>query len=217
MRRLPSCRGLWPPNNNRRSVVTSRLPEAFLACSVKCHLLSEGEVPAGTETVRAEGWEAEIALIQRIPLTGVPSRFVPIRFAPNNRRARSRHTTARDLRKCCSNRCRGRLCRTWKLPGVVRSKSVLPLMIAATFRRFRPRTSSLRPGALRGETGAFCRAGARETGAEAPSRPCRTQLVMPANLATHTSPSGSVAAPAACRRWPYLRASVEVFQFELQD
>ena len=25
------------------------MPEAFLACSVKCHLLSEGEVPAGTE------------------------------------------------------------------------------------------------------------------------------------------------------------------------
>jgi len=30
-------------------VVTSRLPEAFLACPVKCHLLSEGKVPAGTE------------------------------------------------------------------------------------------------------------------------------------------------------------------------
>ena len=30
-------------------MVTSRLLEAFLACPVKCHLLSEGEVPAGTE------------------------------------------------------------------------------------------------------------------------------------------------------------------------
>lgn len=30
-------------------MVTSRLLEAFLACPVKCHLLSEGERPAGTE------------------------------------------------------------------------------------------------------------------------------------------------------------------------
>lgn len=30
-------------------MVTSRLLEAFLACPVKCHLLSKGEVPAGTE------------------------------------------------------------------------------------------------------------------------------------------------------------------------
>lgn len=30
-------------------MVTSRLLEAFLACPVKCHLLSEGELPAGTE------------------------------------------------------------------------------------------------------------------------------------------------------------------------
>jgi len=97
-------------------VVTSRLLKAFLVCPVKCHLLSEGEAPAGTEysawaaareesyrregvrkltsqetgpgiavaepglwkheswrfavgrTLRAEGWEAEIALLQRIPL-----------------------------------------------------------------------------------------------------------------------------------------------------
>ena len=123
-------------------MVTSRLLEAFLACPVKCHLLSEGEVPAGTEysawaaareesyrregvrkltsqetgtgtasaepglwkheswrflvtkTVRAEGWEAEIALIQRIPQTGAPSRFVPIRFAANNRLSASDKTMA---------------------------------------------------------------------------------------------------------------------------
>lgn len=37
------------------------------------------------KTVRAEGLEGEIALIQRIPLTGAPSRFVPIRFAANKR------------------------------------------------------------------------------------------------------------------------------------
>ncbi len=30
-------------------MVTSRLLEAFLACPVKCHLLSEGEYPVGTE------------------------------------------------------------------------------------------------------------------------------------------------------------------------
>ena len=123
-------------------MVTSRLLEAFLARPVKCHLLSEGEVPAGTEysawaaareksyrregvrkltsqetgpsiaaaepglwkheswrfsvgkTVRAEGWETEIALIQRIPLTGAPSRFVPIRFAANNRLSASDKTMA---------------------------------------------------------------------------------------------------------------------------
>ena len=123
-------------------MVTSRLLEAFLACPVKCHLLSEREAPAGTQysawaaareesyrregvrkltsqepgpsiaaaerglwkhesrrfavgrTLRAEGWEAEIALIQRIPLTGAPSRFVPIRFAANNRLSASDKTTA---------------------------------------------------------------------------------------------------------------------------
>jgi len=123
-------------------VVRSRLLEAFLACPVKCHLPSAGEVPAGTEysawaaarqescrregvrkltsqatgpsiaaaepglwkheswrfavgkTVRAEGREAEIALIQRIPLTGAPSRFVPIRFAANNRLSASDKTMA---------------------------------------------------------------------------------------------------------------------------
>ena len=30
-------------------MVTSRLLEAFLACPVKCYLLSEGEVPVGAE------------------------------------------------------------------------------------------------------------------------------------------------------------------------
>ena len=116
--------------------------EAFLACPAKCHLLSEGEIPAGTEysawaaateescrregvrkltsqetgpsiasaepglwkheswrfavgkTVRAEGWEAEIALIQRIPLTGAPSRLVPIRFTAKNRLSASDRTMA---------------------------------------------------------------------------------------------------------------------------
>ena len=37
------------------------------------------------KTLRAEGWKAESALIQRIPLSGAPSRFVPIRFAANSR------------------------------------------------------------------------------------------------------------------------------------
>ncbi|GBL46851.1 hypothetical protein SFMTTN_2676 [Sulfuriferula multivorans] len=123
-------------------MVTSRLLEAFLACPFKCHLLSEGEVPGGTEysawaaardesyrrdgvrklasqevgpciasaepglwkreswqfavakTVRAEGWEAEIALIQRLPQAGASSRFVPIRFAANNRLSASDKTMA---------------------------------------------------------------------------------------------------------------------------
>jgi len=123
-------------------VVTSRLLEAFLACPVKCYLLSEGELPAGTEysawaaareesyrregirkltaqeastgigspdpglwkheswrfsvgeTVRAQGWEAEVALIQRIPQTGAPSRFVPIRFVAHNRLSASDKTIA---------------------------------------------------------------------------------------------------------------------------
>lgn len=123
-------------------MVTSRLLEAFLACPVKCHLLSEGELPAGTEysawaaareesyrrddirkltsqetspgiaspepglwkheswgfaigeTVRAQGWEAEVALIQRITQTGAPSRFVPIRFVANNRLSASDKTMA---------------------------------------------------------------------------------------------------------------------------
>jgi hypothetical protein len=118
------------------------LLEAFLACPVKCYLLSEGELPAGTEysawaaareesyrregvrkltsqanepgiasaetvlwkheswrfavgkTVRAEDWEAEVALIQRIPQTGAPSRFVPIRFAAHNRLFASDKTMA---------------------------------------------------------------------------------------------------------------------------
>lgn len=116
--------------------------EAFLACPVKCHLLSKGEIPAGTEysawaaareesyrresfrkltsqetgpgiasaepglwkheswrfavgkTVRAESWEAEIALIQRITHAGAPSRFVPIRFAARNRLTASDKTMA---------------------------------------------------------------------------------------------------------------------------
>ena len=46
------------------------------------------------KTVRAEGWEAEIALIQRIPQTGAPSRFVPIRFSANNRLSASDKTMA---------------------------------------------------------------------------------------------------------------------------
>lgn len=46
------------------------------------------------KTVRAEGWETEIALIQRILLTGAPSRFVPIRFAANNRLSASDKTMA---------------------------------------------------------------------------------------------------------------------------
>lgn len=123
-------------------MVTSRLLEAFLACPVKCHLLSESEIPAGTEysawaaakedsyrgegirkltskeastgipspdpnlwkheswrfsvgeTVRAQGWEAEVALIERIPQTGAPSQFVPIRFVANNRLSASAKTMA---------------------------------------------------------------------------------------------------------------------------
>lgn len=122
-------------------MITSRLLEAFLACPVKCHLLSRGEVPTGTEysvwavakdesyrregirkltaqepgpcvasvkpslwkreswrfaiakTVGAEGWAAEIALIQRIPQAGA-SRFVPIRFAANNKLSTSDKTMA---------------------------------------------------------------------------------------------------------------------------
>lgn len=123
-------------------MVTSRLLEAFLACPVKCHLQSEGEISAGTEysawaaakeesyrsegirkltakeastgiaspdpslwkheswrfsvgeTVRAQGWEAEVALIERIPQTGAPSQFVPIRFVANNRLSVSDKTMA---------------------------------------------------------------------------------------------------------------------------
>jgi hypothetical protein len=75
--------------------------------------------------------------------------------------ARARHTTARDWRKCCSNRCGGRRGRTWKLPGIERSKSVSPRMIAATFRPFRQKASSLRPGAIPSEASAFRRARAR--------------------------------------------------------
>ena len=123
-------------------MVTSRLLEAFLACPVKCHLLSKGELPAGTEysawavtreesyrregirkltaqvtssgiaspehglwkheawpfavgkTVQAQGWEAEIALIQRIFQAGTPSRFVPVRFAANNRLSAADKTMA---------------------------------------------------------------------------------------------------------------------------
>jgi hypothetical protein len=45
-------------------VVTSHLLEAFLACPVKCHLLSKGEIPAGTEysewiTAREESYRRE--------------------------------------------------------------------------------------------------------------------------------------------------------------
>ena len=45
-------------------MVTSRLLEAFLACPFKCHLLSEGELPAGTEysawnTAREESYRRE--------------------------------------------------------------------------------------------------------------------------------------------------------------
>ena len=116
--------------------------EAFLACPVKCYLLSEGELPTGTEysawaaareesyrregirkltsedtspdiassepslwkyeswrfalgeTVRARGWEAEIALVQRIAQGDLPSRFVPIRFVAKNRLTASDKTVA---------------------------------------------------------------------------------------------------------------------------
>ena len=45
-------------------MVTSRLLEVFLACPVKCHLLSEGKVPDGTEysawaTARVESYRRE--------------------------------------------------------------------------------------------------------------------------------------------------------------
>lgn len=45
-------------------MVTSRLLEAFLACPVKCHLLSKGELPAATEysewiTAREESYRHE--------------------------------------------------------------------------------------------------------------------------------------------------------------
>jgi hypothetical protein len=114
--------------------------EAFLACPIKCHMLSKQELPAGTEystwaiaredsyrqasvlklavpetkpyilspepgvwkseswqfavakTVRAEGREAEIAMIQQIPQAGSLSRFVPIRFVANNRLTSSNKT-----------------------------------------------------------------------------------------------------------------------------
>ncbi len=104
-----------------------------MACPVKCHLLSEGEISAGTEysawaaakaesyqldgirkltaqeeskgvasqapglwkheswrfsvgeTVRSQGWEAEIALIERIPQSDTSPQFVPIRFVVKNR------------------------------------------------------------------------------------------------------------------------------------
>ena len=113
-----------------------------MACPVKCHLLSKGERPAGTDysawaaageesywregiqklasqetnsciaspdpglwkseswrfavgkTVRAQGWEADIALIERIPKAGTPSQFVPIRFLANNRLSASDKTMA---------------------------------------------------------------------------------------------------------------------------
>jgi len=125
-------------------VVTSRLLEAFPACPVKCYLLSEGELPAGSEysawaaareecypregirtltsketslgivflepsmwkreswrfaigaTFRAQAWEAEVALMQRIPHTGAPSRFVFIRFVANNSLSTSDKTTKED-------------------------------------------------------------------------------------------------------------------------
>ena len=125
-------------------MVTSRLLEAFLACPVKCYLLSKQELPAGTEyptwataredsyrqasvlkltipetkpyiaspepgvwkgeswqfavakTVRAEGWEAEIAMIQQVPQAGSLSRFVPIRFVANNRLTSSDLVFGRD-------------------------------------------------------------------------------------------------------------------------
>ena len=127
-------------------MVTSRLLEAFLACPVKCYLLSEGALPAGTEysawaaareesyrrqgirtrtsqetslgivslepsewkheswrfaigaTFRAQSWEAEVALVQRIPHKGTPSRFAPIRFVASNRLSTSDKTMARSTR-----------------------------------------------------------------------------------------------------------------------
>jgi predicted RecB family nuclease len=116
--------------------------EAFLACPVKCHLLSKQELPEGTEystwaivredscrqatvrkltipetkpyiaspepgvwkseswqfavakTVRTEGWEAEIAMIQQIPQAGSLSRFVSIHFVANNKLSSSEKTIA---------------------------------------------------------------------------------------------------------------------------
>ena len=124
------------------TTVTTRLLEAFLACPLKCRLLSEGNIPADTEysawaaareefyriegirkltsdekgqgivsrkpglwkhdswryaigeTVGAPAWEAEIALIQRIPQTGTSSRFVPVRFVANNKLSASDKTIA---------------------------------------------------------------------------------------------------------------------------
>lgn len=37
------------------------------------------------ETVRAQGWEADIALVQRILQEGAITQFVPIRFVANNK------------------------------------------------------------------------------------------------------------------------------------
>jgi predicted RecB family nuclease len=49
---------------------------------------------AVARTVRAEGWEAEIAMIQQIHQAGSLSRFVPIRFVANNRLTTSDKTIA---------------------------------------------------------------------------------------------------------------------------
>jgi hypothetical protein len=43
---------------------------------------------------RAQAWEADVALMQRIAHTGAPSRFVPIRFVANNRLSTSDKTIA---------------------------------------------------------------------------------------------------------------------------
>lgn len=49
---------------------------------------------AVAKTVRAESWEAEIAMIRQIPQPGSLSRFVPIRFVANNRLSSSDKTIA---------------------------------------------------------------------------------------------------------------------------
>ena len=46
------------------------------------------------ETVRAQEWEARIALIRRIPQTGAPPRFEPIRFSAKNKLSASDKTMA---------------------------------------------------------------------------------------------------------------------------
>jgi predicted RecB family nuclease len=125
---------------NGAVVVTSCLLEAFLACHMKCYLLSKGEIAAGsdytswvatqTESYRSEGkhkltaehpyelgsgtlesgrwksaswhfaldkivraqdWEANLQVVQRVPMKGTNSsaQLVPIRFLPVNKLSNS--------------------------------------------------------------------------------------------------------------------------------